>query len=152
MDKSSATSLRERRRALFDRIYAFYEVKVLAMAGETGLFKALAEAPKTIAELVAATSVPERGVRALIISLGALELVAFADGKYRLSESGAEFFVEGSGSYMGDVVRFADWQFDALPRIDQAIRQRRFDEAPERSCIWSRDCCTRRSATPDCGS
>jgi demethylspheroidene O-methyltransferase len=121
MDSSRRDWLREQRRMLFDRIYAFYEVKVLATALETGVFRALSGPGRTLHDLASETALPVRGVRALVIALRAMELVTHAGGRYQLSDTGTEFFVEHKPGYMGDVVKFADWQFDALPRIGQAI-------------------------------
>ena len=114
-------AIREERRALFDRIYAFYDLKVFAAALDTQLFEHLGDSVKTEAQLAEVTKVPPRVMRALLVSLRAMKLVEWGDGGYVASAKGKRFFVKDSKTFMGDVIRFADWQFDSLHRMPELL-------------------------------
>jgi 3-hydroxy-5-methyl-1-naphthoate 3-O-methyltransferase len=113
----------EERRIFFDRIYSFYELKILAVAFEWRLATRLAERGMTSDELAEATALPARSVRALLYSLSAMGLVRCEGGVYSPTEPGARFLVEGSPECMRDEVRFAELQFDALTRLRESIRE-----------------------------
>lgn len=115
------TTIREERRALFERIYAFYDVKILAAALDTNILEHLAEGPKSADRLSELTKVPSRVMRALLISLSAMKLVEHLAEGYVVSAKGRRFFVKDSKTFLGDVVRFADWQFDSLHRMPEML-------------------------------
>jgi|GEM_PF-3220461 len=114
-------AIREERRALFERIYAFYDVKILASALDTKLFEHLAGGAKTAKQLSELTKVDPRVMRALLVSLSAMKLVDHAADGYVVSDKGKRFFTKDSKTFMGDVVRFADWQFDSLHRMPELL-------------------------------
>jgi O-methyltransferase/methyltransferase family protein len=113
---------REAEQRLFERIYAFYDVKVLAASLSLGLFEALRDAPRTAEGLARALGASERGVRGLLLGLSTLGVVTHAEGHYALTDLGRRCFLRDGRSYLGGAVEFADWQFDALPRLGEAVR------------------------------
>ncbi len=117
------TIIREERRSLFDRIYAFYDVKILAAALDSGLFEHLVAGPRTDTQLEEATRIPSRVLRALLVSLAAMKLVEHAPEGYVATSKGKRFFARDSKTFMGDVVRFADWQFDSLHRMPELLSE-----------------------------
>lgn len=107
---------------LFERIYAFYDVKVLAVSLSLGLFEALRAEPRTAEALAAEVKASARGVRGLLLGLSTLGVVTHADGSYALTELGRRCFLRDGERFLGGAVEFADWQFDALPRLAEAVR------------------------------
>lgn len=107
---------------LFERIYAFYDVKVLAVALSLGLFEALRGGALTPEALAAALGCSARGVRGLLLGLSTLGAVAHDGGRYALTDLGRRCFLRDGGRYLGGAVEFADWQFDALSRLTDAVR------------------------------
>src|SRR5437899_7079546 len=104
-------AVREERQALFERIYAFYDVKILAAALEIKIFEHTRE-PKTAEQLAELTGVPPRVLRSLLVSLLAMKLIEHGEPNgYQASEKAKRYFVEGSPYRMADVVHFAEWQF-----------------------------------------
>lgn len=122
MSGDGKLDIRGEAQKLFQRIYAFYDVKVLAVALELGVFTALETAPLTVEALAAKVGASPRGIRSLLFGLLTLELVSHDGGKFALTDSAREFFLAGSPRYMGGAVQFAEWQFDALPRLVDAVR------------------------------
>ena len=93
---TAAIDLKTERRFLFERIHAFYDVKVLHAAVECGLFAALAEEgkPRAIDALASRTGTKARGLRAILLGLRVLGLVQRDDSdSYSLTESG-EYFLD----------------------------------------------------------
>jgi len=121
MARSTSGPAAEERSELFNRIYAFYDVKILAAAIELGIFQKLGEASPPEA-LATSLSLPLRSTRALLVALGAMGLVAHDEGGYVLSEKGKRHFGPEAAYPMSDVVRFAEWQADALPQLTEALR------------------------------
>jgi hypothetical protein len=120
--RSADPDVRQAARRLFDRIYAFYDVKVLATALSLGLFEAMRAGPLDDEALAARLGASPRGVRALLLGLSTLGLATHDDGRYALTEAGRRLFLRDGDQYLGGAVEFADWQFDALPRLAEAVR------------------------------
>jgi len=113
--------IRQERHELFDRIYAFYDVKILNAALETGIFEHVATAPKTVDELASATGMPPRVVRMLTVSLSAMKLLRHEEHGFRATEKAIRFFGKDSPNSMAHAVRLADWQFDALVKMPELV-------------------------------
>jgi 3-hydroxy-5-methyl-1-naphthoate 3-O-methyltransferase len=111
---------REDRKALLDRIWAFYDIKVLATALQYDLFGRLAASPMSVAELGKACGLPERGVRTLVIALTAMGLTEHDGKQYHVTEK-AQDFIEGTPHFLGSTVEWANSQFDALVRLPESI-------------------------------
>jgi hypothetical protein len=99
---------------LFERIYA--------VSLSLGLFEALRAEPRTAEALATEVNASARGVRGLLLGLSTLGVVTHADGSYALTELGRRCFLRGGERFLGGAVEFADWQFDALPRLAEAVR------------------------------
>ena len=121
-EKSGGDESRKIAQRLFERIYAFYDIKVLAVALELGLCATLRDRPATPAALAEAVGAKRRGVEAILLGLTTLGLVRHAEGKYGLTDAGQRLLLSDSPEYIGGAVSFADWQFDALPRLADAVR------------------------------
>ncbi|HEU4538413.1 MAG TPA: methyltransferase [Polyangiaceae bacterium] len=113
---------RKAEQRLFERIYAFYDVKVLAVSLSLGLFEALGAGPRTAEALAGEVGASARGVRGLLLGLSTLGVVTHEGGRYALSDLGRRCFLRGGERYLGGAVEFAEWQFDALPRLAEAVR------------------------------
>lgn len=81
---------------IVDIAIGFMGAKQLDNAARIGLFRALADGPKTVSELAVATQHAERQVRTLADAMNALGLLARKDGLYSL-EADAEKYLSGKG-------------------------------------------------------
>lgn len=95
---------------IVDIAIGFMGAKQLQSASRIGLFTALADGPRTAAELAAATSRAERQVRTLADAMNALGLLDRENGRYALAEDSAAYLA-GSGdvdltpflAFLGDI-------------------------------------------------
>lgn len=95
---------------IVDIAIGFMGAKQLDAAARIGLFKALADGPKTVGELAADTQHAERQVRTLADAMNSLGLLGRADGAYSL-EADAEKYLSGRGeidltpfiAFLGDI-------------------------------------------------
>lgn len=79
---------------------------IVEAAVRHGIFEALDQSPKTLAELQKATGASERGLTAIINVLAGLQLLAKdSDGKYSLTPESAAFLVAGRPGYLGGLIR-----------------------------------------------
>ena len=108
------------------RARAFYDLKILAIAYEWDVVTELSRGAMSARDLAAKLEVAERPVTALLMGLGAMGLVRYEQDadRWEPTEKGSRFMVTGSPNNMRDVVRFAEWQFDALPRLREAVKDR----------------------------
>lgn len=122
LEVMSSDDRRGAMRELFNSIYSFYSVKVLGTALKLGVFEALAEKPSSVEALAERTNAKPRGVGAILLGLLTLRLVKEDAGVYSLTSLGESTFLRRSTEYLGGMVEFAEWQFDALPRLEDAVR------------------------------
>ncbi|WP_336651807.1 MULTISPECIES: methyltransferase family protein [unclassified Leucobacter] len=95
---------------IVDIAIGFMGAKQLDNAARIGLFKALADGPKNLAELAAATQHSERQVRTLADAMNSLGLLRRENGVYSL-EADAEKYLSGKGeidltpfiAFLGDI-------------------------------------------------
>lgn len=95
---------------ILDIAIGFMGAKQLDNAARIGLFKALADGPKTLSELATATSRSERQVRILADAMNGLGLLNRASGVYSL-EADTEKYLSGKGAidltpflaFLGDI-------------------------------------------------
>lgn len=111
---------------IIDIAIGFMGAKQLDAASRIGLFKALADGPKSVAELAAATQHAERQVRTLADAMNSLGLLAREDGSYSL-EADAEKYLSGTGeidltpflAFLGDI-SYKQWLgYDKTVDTDQ---------------------------------
>jgi hypothetical protein len=114
-------NFRELRKDLFNRIHGFYDIKIVASALDLNLFLGLKDGT-TVAAAAKRAEVHERGVEALLIGLQALGLAEFGEGEYKITEFGTAMLDPASPDFVGGIVRFAEWQADALPKLSSTLK------------------------------
>ena len=100
---------------IVDIAIGFMGAKQLEAATRIGLFRALADGPRNIEQLAAATGRAERQVRTLADAMNALGLLDRADGEYTLAEDAAAYLA-GLGevdlapfiAFLGDI-SYSQW-------------------------------------------
>lgn len=112
---------------ILDIAIGFMGAKQLQNAARIGLFAALADGPRNIAELATATDHSERQVRTLADAMNALGLLERADGSYSLAPD-AEKYLAGTGgidltpflAFLGDI-SYRQWLgYDQTVDSDEA--------------------------------
>lgn len=101
----------------------FMAAKHLFVANEVGLFRALADGPRSLDELAERTGVPRRTVRILADAQVALGLLEHPGGHYS-NGSLAEAFLSGTApGDLGPLLRFWDHlSYPAWQGLEQAVR------------------------------
>jgi C-methyltransferase len=103
-----------------------YKTTSLLRAGvRLGVFDALADGPLAVETLAGRLGVDGRGARILLDALVAVGLVRIANDGYGLVAGAETFLVSKSPKYLGDMVKVmcSDWEWDALKRLDEAVRR-----------------------------
>ncbi|HKT06230.1 MAG TPA: class I SAM-dependent methyltransferase [Rugosimonospora sp.] len=103
-----------------------YKTTSLLRAGvRLGVFDALADGPVAVETLAGRLGIDARGARILLDALVAVGLVETAGTGYRLAPGAGTFLVSKSPQYLGDMVKVmcSDWEWDALKRLDEAVRR-----------------------------
>lgn len=91
--------------------FAFAPPLMIETAVRLGLFDALTDGPRSLAQLQQASGASERGLRALLNGLVGLEFLHKDDGgRYRLAPESAAFLVSTQPSYLGGFFRHASSQ------------------------------------------
>ncbi|QZY51662.1 methyltransferase family protein [Leucobacter tenebrionis] len=112
---------------IVDIAIGFMGAKQLDAAARIGLFKALADGPKSLSELAAATQHAERQVRTLADAMNSLGLLGRENGVYSLAED-AEKYLSGKGeidltpfiAFLGDI-SYKQWLgYDKTVDTDEA--------------------------------
>jgi hypothetical protein len=112
---------------IVDIAIGFMGAKQLDAASRIGVFKALADGPKSVTELADATQHSERQVRTLADAMNALGLLERKDGAYSL-EADAEKYLSGNGeidltpfiAFLGDI-SYKQWLgYDKTVDTDEA--------------------------------
>jgi SAM-dependent methyltransferase len=86
--------------------WSYAPALIVESAVANGIFDALAEAPRSIAETAAATGASARGLRAIMDALVGLELLAKSGAdRYALTPESAAFLVASSPAYLGGFFR-----------------------------------------------
>ncbi|MFV0434677.1 MAG: methyltransferase dimerization domain-containing protein [Leucobacter sp.] len=112
---------------IVDIAIGFMGAKQLDNAARIGLFKALADGPKNVAELASATEHSERQVRTLADAMNSLGLLERENGAYALAEDAAAY-LSGQGdidltpfiAFLGDI-SYKQWLgYDKTVDTDEA--------------------------------
>ena len=91
---------------LMQYAWGFSAPLAIEAAVENGVFDALAEGPKNLAELEKATSSSGRGLSALADFLVGIQLLAKdGDGRFRLTEESDAFLVSSKPGFQGGIFR-----------------------------------------------
>lgn len=121
MSEEESVDVRAERVALVDRIWSFYDAKVLGAAVDHGVIEKLLREPQTVESLASSCNLTERGARMLLVSLTGLGVVRAAGARYSAT-SYARRHLDGSakGSLVA-LVQWANTQLDALHQLDDAL-------------------------------
>jgi 3-hydroxy-5-methyl-1-naphthoate 3-O-methyltransferase len=108
---------------IHERMFGFADIKILQVAINLRLVHFLSEQPMSEEELAKKAGVPSRGVGYMLIGLGGMGMIAYADGKYRPSELGAKYLVETSPFFYGQAIRYWEWTAEAFSRLEESVRE-----------------------------
>jgi ubiquinone/menaquinone biosynthesis C-methylase UbiE len=106
---------------VFELEWAFAPSRVLATGLQLGVFSQMAAGSRTVESIARAVGATERGVRMLMDSLTALELINKQNGEYTLTPTAAQFLVRESPDYMGAAME-GDAVWKAWGGLTEAIR------------------------------
>jgi hypothetical protein len=112
----------------------------VAIAHDLGVFRALRERPRTAAEVGEELGLDRRPCAMLLTICVAAGLAAVAQGRYALTPLAADYLVEESPYYAGDLFRL--WSAEESPFAMRALRRaivRRDGGAADRSWIERHD-------------
>lgn len=101
---------------------AFWDAQALLSANRLGVFAALAEAPRSAAELAQLLPADERALTLLLNALASLQLLMLDQGVYRNTPETEAFLVPGSPAYLGNAIRYSDNLYATWGRLDEAVR------------------------------
>ncbi|MBR9764275.1 MAG: methyltransferase [Rhodobacteraceae bacterium] len=104
--------------------FGFMGSKALFAALELGVFTALAEGPKTAAELAGAADVHEDRAMTLLTALAGLGLVSVEGGRFANSPAAEAFLVKGAKYDFGDYLRLqvGKQMYPLLDQIEGALK------------------------------
>jgi ubiquinone/menaquinone biosynthesis C-methylase UbiE len=108
--------------AIWQIIHGLSSYWLVAAGVELGLFAALADRPRTVADLASSclASVPQLAVA--LDGLAAIGLLSVTDGLYGLGPAAADFLVPGRPAYMGDLVLHSPGPADNWTDLSTTIR------------------------------
>lgn len=106
---------------LLEMQFALVPSRVLAIGVQFEVFSRLADGPRSAADLARDAGASERGMRMLLDSLVAIQLLTKADGRYALSAMAAEYLVKGRPDYVGWMLEH-DRTWQTWGRLAEAIR------------------------------
>jgi cyclopropane fatty-acyl-phospholipid synthase-like methyltransferase len=90
---------------LWDTWMSAFHAPTLAIADDLGLFAALNAQPASASELAERVGIEPRAMQAIVGVLAGLALVALADGRFHLTETGRTYLVPESPYYWGPLLR-----------------------------------------------
>jgi ubiquinone/menaquinone biosynthesis C-methylase UbiE len=119
--------------ATLHQIHTSFAPSIILTSGvELRVFTHIAEGKKSAAEIAQAEGASERGMRMLLDSLTAMQLLRKSDGRYELNPLAAEFLVRGAPNYMGLLYEKGPRGLESWLRLTDIIRKgqpiRRVDE------------------------
>ncbi|MFI6389986.1 methyltransferase [Nonomuraea sp. NPDC050540] len=112
------------RESLLGMMQAYKTTSLLRTGVSMGVFDCLEEGPADAETVAGRLGSDVRGMRILLNALAAVGLAEENDGRFALPAGAERFLVSKSPAYFGDMVRVmaSDWEWDALKRLDQAVR------------------------------
>lgn len=102
--------------------WAYGRTRALQAAVELQLFDALADGPKTAAQVAKASRTKERGVRILFDALVGMELLSKRKDQYSLSPTARVFLLSDSPAYMGPMVNHTRMIDEAWSHLADTVR------------------------------
>ncbi len=113
----------EEKDRVLNMLFGFFDVHVLQVGIDQGVFEKLAAGPLSTQELSEACGIPPRSLSFLVISMVSLDLVApRADGKFELTEFARKFMLAASAVYQGGYVKLASWAASRMDSISDAMK------------------------------
>jgi SAM-dependent methyltransferase len=101
---------------------AYWESQTLLTAARLRVFDALAEGPRTAAEVAGALQLDVRSTGLFLRALASLGFMAEADGRFENTPTAATFLVSRSPAYMGNAIRYSDQLYGAWGQLEDALR------------------------------
>jgi hypothetical protein len=89
-------------RLLWDIVMGIYGHQAVLLAHDLNLFSLLAKKPLTAGEISEALHIALRPAQAIVSACVSLGLLAFTDGRYRLTPVAEDYLVEGGPAYFGN--------------------------------------------------
>lgn len=103
--------------------WAFVPPLILAAGIRNGIFDALADGEKSVADIGALTANSERGLTALLNALAGIGLLTRKDGRYGLTPESAAFLVRNRPRYIGGYFQFVAGEgLQRWMRLPEAVR------------------------------
>ncbi len=102
--------------------FGFAPGQILSSAVELGIFKAIHEGAHTVAAVAGATGASERGVRALLDALVALELLEKAEDRYGCNPLSETYLIPGGPLYLGDSIEHQKELREAWSHLTEVVK------------------------------
>lgn len=107
------------------RIASFWQTRVLQTAVVMGVFDALADRPRTAAQLARRLKAKKRSLELLLNALVGLELLAKRGDAYANTHEAARFLVTSSDESIAASIAHGAYMWDTWGRLDEAVRTNR---------------------------
>ena len=102
--------------------FSFTTERVLSSAVRLDVFSHIASGKHTVAEIAAAASSSERGMRMLLDALAAFDLLTKRDARYDLTSDAAQYLVRSSPEYLGAFLE-SDTLWEAWSHLADVVRE-----------------------------
>jgi ubiquinone/menaquinone biosynthesis C-methylase UbiE len=106
---------------LMQMAMSYTSSRVLNAALQLNVFSIIASGRSTAAAIAGAANASERGMRMLLDTLTALQLVTKSTGQYHLTASALKYLVRDSADYMGAIME-DDSLFEAWSKLVESVR------------------------------
>ena len=101
---------------------AYWDSQTLLTANRIRLFDALADGPRSPAEVAAALQLDARATALLLRACAGLGLLQEEGGRFANTPTAATFLVSRSPAFMGNVLRYSDQLYSTWGGLEQSLR------------------------------
>ena len=101
---------------------AYWDSQTLLTANRIRLFDALADGPRSPAEVAAALQLDARATALLLRACAGLGLLLEEGGRFANTPTAATFLVSRSPAFMGNVLRYSDQLYSTWGGLEQSLR------------------------------
>ena len=101
---------------------AYWDSQTLLTANRIRLFDALADGPRSPAEVAAALQLDARATALLLRACAGLGLLQEEGGRFANTPTAATFLVSRSPAFMGNVLRYSDQLYGTWGGLEQSLR------------------------------
>ena len=101
---------------------AYWDSQTLLTANRIRLFDALADGPRSPAEVAAALQLDARATALLLRACAGLGLLLEEGGRFANTPTAATFLVSRSPAFMGNVLRYSDQLYGTWGGLEQSLR------------------------------